>query len=379
MGNKFTKKKNLPNNKNVNISKDNKCLNKKNNSNIKEYENTYKDTTEKKDIEFNSNKIKYEFIRNIATDSYSYGIDNTMVVFKSIDDILYFIYSKKNSFISYDLINNKKINEIKDDKDACITNLKHYFHQDKRQDLFISTSINNILKLWKIKNWECLLKIERVNINGDLRSACFLNLNNQIYILTSNIFGSEPIKVFNLEGIKIKEINNSNDYVNYIDIYYDNKSSKPYVLTGNSCFVKSYDYNNNIVYHTYKESDNVFQNHYSLRIKNENNLTKLIESSEDGNIRIWDFHTGELLNKIYINKGNLFGICLWNDDYLFIGCVDNTIKILDIEKSKIIGKIDGHNRSILVLLKVNIPKYGECLISQENGELTKLWKIKLNN
>ena len=127
---------------------------------------------------------------------------------------------------------------------------------------------------------------------------------HQIYILTSNIFGSEPIKVFNLEGIKIKEINNSKDYVNYIDIYYDNKSSKPYVLTGNTGFVKSYDYNKNIVYHTYKDNDNAFQNHYSLRIKNENNLTKLIESSEDGNIRIWDFHTGKLLNKIYIINGN---------------------------------------------------------------------------
>ena len=225
-----------------------------------------------------------------------------MISFKSIDDILYFIYSKKNSIVSYDLINNKKINEIKDNNDACITNLKHYFHQDKRQDLIISTSINNNLKLWKIQNWECLLKIERFNLNGDLRSACFLNLNNQIYILTSNIFGKEPIKVFNIKGIKIKEINNSKDEVSYIDIYYDNQSSKPYVLTGNIGFVKSYDYNNNKVYHTYNDNDHA--NHYSLRIKNENNLIKLIESSEDGNIRIWDFHTGKLLNKIYIINGN---------------------------------------------------------------------------
>ena len=247
MGSKFSKK-NLPNKKKVNISKDNKYLNKKNN-NIKEYENAYIRYLRKKDFEFNSNLINFEFIRDIATDSYSYGIDNTMVAFKSIDNILYFIYSKKNSIISYDLINNTKINEIKDDKNSCITNLKHYFHQDKRQDLVISTSIKNNLKLWKLKNWEILLKIEKINLHGDLRSACFLNLNNQIYILTSNIFGSEPIKVFNLKGIKIKEINNSKDDVSYIDIYYDDKSSKPYVLTGNKNFVKSYDYNNNKVYH----------------------------------------------------------------------------------------------------------------------------------
>ena len=224
MGNKYPKKR-FSNKKSVDISKKN---------NIKEKENTSKDTTEKK-----INKINYEFIRDIATDSYSYGIDNTMVAFKSIDDILYFIYSKKTSIISYDLINNKKINEIKDDNNSCITNLKHYFHQDKRQDLIISTSIDNNLKLWKLNNWECLLHIKRININGDLRSACFLNLNNQIYILTSNIFGSEPIKVFNLKGIKINEINNSKDGVNFIDIYYDNKSSKPFVLTGNNKFVKS--------------------------------------------------------------------------------------------------------------------------------------------
>ena len=115
----------------------------------------------------------------------------------------------------------------------------------------------------------------------------------------------------------------------------------------------------------------------SIRIKNESNLIKLIESSVDGNIRIWNFHTGELLNKIYINT-YLNGICLWNNDYLFVGCADKTIKIVDIKKTEVIDNISGHNNSVLVLAKVNIPKYGECLISQENGTITKLWKIKLN-
>ena len=52
--------------------------------------------------------------------------------------------------------------------------------------------------------------------------------------------------------------------------------------------------------------------------------------------------------------------------------------MIDIKEGKIIGNIIGHNNSVLVLAKVNIPNYGECLISQENGKLTKLWKIKLN-
>ena len=107
-------------------------------------------------------------------------------------------------------------------------------------------------------------------------------------------------------------------------------------------------------------------------------VIKLIESSENGKIRIWNFHTGELLNKIYISENCLFGICLWNEDFLMIGCGEDSIKILDIEKSKIIGNIIGHNNVVLALAKVNIPYYGECLISQENGLLVKLWKIKFN-
>ena len=394
MGKSFSKNntKKSDNQKKQNISKDNKYPNNKANDNIKENKysskenknyngkinlrNNLENNKQKIDIDINSKIINYEFLRNIAIDSHSYGLDDLMIVFKSIDDILYFIYTnKENYIISYNLIENKKINVIKNASDSRITNFKHYLNKDKNQDLMISASLLNNLKLWRINDWECLLKIKNINDGGDLRSACFLILKNNIYILTSNIFASEPIKVFNLNGVKIKEINNSRDDVNYIDIYYDNNSSKPYILAGNCGFVKSYDYNDNKVYHIYNDYDG--GNHYSIRIKNENNLIKLIESSGDGNIRIWNFHTGELLNKIYIIDESLFGICLW-DNYLFIGCGDNTIKILDIEKSKIIDNIIGHNRMVLVLAKIDIPNYGECLISQENGELTKLWKIKFN-
>ena len=177
-----------------------------------------------------------------------------MIVFKSIDDIFYFIYTnKENHIISYNLIENKKINVIKNASDSKITNLRHYLNKDKNQDLMISASLYNNLKLWRINDWEYLLEIKNINNDGDLRSSCFLILKNNIYILTSNIFTSEPIKVFNLNGVKIKEINNSRDDINYIDIYYENNSSKPYILTGNFGFVKSYDYNDNKVYHIYND------------------------------------------------------------------------------------------------------------------------------
>ena len=300
-----------------------------------------------------------------------------MIFFKSINDILYFIYTNENrSIIAYNLIDNKKINEIKKAHDESITNFRYYLDKEKKQDLILSTSLNNNLKLWRIDNWECLLNIVSIYTTGKLYSACFLILKNKYYFLTSNN-DAEPIKVFNDNGTLIKEINDSKFDTNFIDVYYENDNSKIYILTANDGFVKSYDYNKNEIYHIYNDNDG--KSHDNLRIKKENNLIKLIEQSYDGNIRIWNFHTGILLNKINTGNIRLKGMCLWNNDYLFVGCDDKIIKIVDMQKSKVIDNISDNNSIIIVLAKANIPKYGECLISQEYGNITKLWKIKLNN
>ena len=56
-----------------------------------------------------------------------------------------------------------------------------------------------------------------------------------------------------------------------------------------------------------------------------------MESFFDGIFRIWNFHTGLLLNKIKVNDKGLRGICLWNDNYIFIGCDDKNIKLIELE------------------------------------------------
>ena len=56
---------------------------------------------------------------------------------------------------------------------------------------------------------------------------------NKIYIITSNSVDIQPFKTFNSDGKFIKEINNYNEYVAFIGVYYDNKLSKIYIITGN--------------------------------------------------------------------------------------------------------------------------------------------------
>ena len=107
----------------------------------------------------------------------------------------------------------------------------------------ISGEDNNI-RIWNINNWECILNLTNINKGGYLFSACLLNYNKNIYIITSNFnkYNSESIKIFGLNGLKINEINNLNIITFFIDTYYDNILSKYYIITGNFNFSKSYDY-----------------------------------------------------------------------------------------------------------------------------------------
>ena len=327
-----------------------------------------------------TNLKNIKFLKDIAKDSFAFStLDNTFTIFKSIDNILNLIYANESkSIISYNLINNKKIKELKHAHENFITNFRHYLDNINKRDLILSISDkDNNLKLWNNQNWECLLNYKEINNSGNLYSACFLNDNNQIYILTSNYNNenSEPIKIYDFNGNKIKEINNSNEKTFFIDCYNDSALSKNYIITGNIGCVKSYDYNKNEVYHKYPDNGNKIHFSVVVNCHDEKNIN-LIESSYDGDIRIWNFHSGELINIFKINDEGLYGICLWDSNYLFVGGRDKAIRLIDIENKKIVITLRGHNRNVLTLKKISHPKYGECLLSQSNNDYIKIWNFK---
>ena len=329
-----------------------------------------------------------QYSKSLASD-YSnahYALDNTFSIFKSLNNIIYIIYSNKSrSIISYNLIINQKISEIKNAHNDYITNFRHYLDEIKKVDLIMSiSSIDNNIKVWDIYKWNLLCDIKNINNKGSLHSACFLNLkigNNYInYIITcnDNYYNSELIKVFDFNGNKIKEINNSNDRTFFIDCYYDNIKGKYYIITGNNSYIKSYDFNENIIYHKYCDKndcdDGDKEDHDSIIIINEE-ITKIIESSEDGNIRIWDFHSGILLKKISISQHKLYGICLWSNDYLIVSCEDKTLKIIDLKREIIINNL-MENETIIAIKTIIHPNYGKCLITQDWRSQIKLWVNK---
>ena len=304
--------------------------------------------------------------------------NNTICVFESIDKILYLIYpNKKNSIILYDLIDNKKICEIKKAHKYFITNLRHYLDKYDKKDLVISISMLDCnLKIWNINNLQCLQNFECYGY-GYLLSSCLLYEDDQRYIITG-IFKLNLIHVYDFKGNKIKEFDNGKCFC--IDTFFDNLSSKNYIIAANEGYLKSFDFKLNSLYqiYMYENEENydsdIIQNN-AIVIGDKNNL-QLISSNTYADILIWNFHSGEFIKKIKVaNKiCNIIEICLWNDEYLFVGCGDRSIKLINLINGRVVKHLYKHFHEVLTIKKFFHPKYGECLISQGNGnDSIKLW------
>ena len=95
---------------------------------------------------------------------------------------------------------------------------------------------------------------------------------------------------------------------------------------------------------------------------------------------MWDFHSAILLKKIDIksNYGGqiLYGLCLWNKKYLFIGNNKKQILLLELKHYKVLKQFQCNNGSIITIKKIVHSKYGECLISLGVKGAIQLWIIK---
>lgn len=341
----------------------------------------------------NIKKLKF-LNQNIINDSYAkYALDNVFCAFKSYDNILYLVYANHSkSIVFYNLLKMKLIKTIENAHEKYISNFRHFFDNKSKTDYIISVSCFNCnIKLWDINSDHCLFDI-RAYKSGYIDSACFLSNENENYILITNSFSddSENIKLLNFNGDKIGKIENSNERTYFIDTYYDNHLEKNFIVTGNRGYLKSYDFYNKKLYHKYYDNENdndsniitinnkkIKIGYFSALVFADKKMIKLISSCLDGFIRIWDFHSAKLLEKINLDSGKLYGICLFDKNNLLIGCESKIITLLNINSLKIITKLEGHQKTILTIKKINHNTYGECFLSGGYGESgqIKLWTI----
>ena len=315
--------------------------------------------------------------------------DNEFCYFNSINDILYLVYANKNnSIIFYNIIDLKKINEIKNAHNGNIINFRHCLDKIKYRDLLMTISVKeNNLKVWDANIIECIFNIKR-NILNDFILGCFLIENDHINIIIKN-HSSKLISIYDLNGNKINKIDfpceYSNDSTFYIDTYYDSKLSKNYIITGNREDMISFDYNELKLYKYYLEEIDVtsdkkkFKFYNSLIIYEDKEIVKLIGACLSGFITIWNFHSRQLIKYIFIADEALYSLLLWNKQFLFVGYSGNeNLKLIDLKTNTIIKSYKAHKKGTFTIKKINYPIYGECVISMGDDFQIKIWKNMIN-
>lgn len=155
------------------------------------------------------------------------------------------------------------------------------------------------------------------------------------------------------------------------DAFNDKKQGKHYIFAVRKNYIISYDYSNNKLYNKYNTKDIS----YSIIVDtNKNNdFIRLLNSCDNGNILIWDFHSAKLLRLIKISYKSLYGICLWNQDFLFIGNENGTIQLINIKKNRFKKNLISNASGVVLVKKIYHPKYEECLISQSSDNKIILW------
>jgi len=329
-----------------------------------------------------SNPKLIEYYKVLIKDSErSLNSLDAFVTFKTIYNAYYLVYfNKKNSIISYDLGLNKKINEIKNAHLKDIIKLIHYYDNYNQRNLVLSEDKKDNVKIWDVENLDCICNLnfeEKKQNTINIVSLCFLKDNTKINIAIRFI-NEQFIRLYDISGKKIKDIKGViKDDFSYLESYYDQNQKKSYIIISSKENIKSYDYEQNIVYKKYISFDKqlIQYNYSNINIYDKDGITNLLASNSIG-IRIWNFHSGGLLN--VINMPNLYNICMWDSEYIFAR--NGLMSLIELKTGKVVKKLKFDEEEnlfdILSIKKGYIPQYENCLLTQISNGPIILWILK---
>ncbi len=307
------------------------------------------------------------------------SIDKVFCAFKSLTGESLVVWGTPQYSIEfYDLDKGKIIKTIPNAHNQTIFSCRHYVDFKNNVDYIITSSYDKTVKIWDVKNFQNILNIKSPHSGYYIYSVNILcdQKEGANYIITSA--PNEYMKVFDFTGSLLRNFGQNDESTYFIDTYYDSKEGVYYVINANSSDVKSYVFKTGKLYHKYKGFPQTW--HMSALVNETKNQQILIESDGNGYIRMWEFHTGNLIKNIPSSVSlNLRGICLWNDDYLLAAGNDYQVKLFDLSVGKFIKSFKGHTSTVCSIEKIVHPKYGECLISQGLDGKLKLWITNQKN
>ena len=200
----------------------------------------------KEEIVADDGKMDLKFRKDITDKSIKKSSGTqTFSLFKSVKgDIILAWATDEKTIELYDLEKEIPIKTIKDAHKNDIYCCKHYVDTKTNQDLLISSSYENSIKVWNIENTDApIVSLDKPHNCGFIFSCCILSHEkmNENYILSSA--DNDAIKVFDFNGKFVKEGIKFNGYINLISTYYDKKEDKFLVIDANSRNIEVFDFN----------------------------------------------------------------------------------------------------------------------------------------
>ena len=352
------------------------------------------------DKNLNLNSILYKLNpifkkKEIITESCeaSWSLNRCFSIFNTYHEkeILIIYQNYDNNNIEIMKLINKQIIKTFKNIESKLSFIEHYFNNKDRYDYTVISFRNNIIKIYNISlNYEEILSFENGKSIGMI--SCCLLLFNEVNLIVS-IYGKKKddyTKIYSLNNIfndikntknktkdnisLVKKLPGSNKIIVCTILFWENKTNnkESLVQLGNNKIQINdlSDYNSYYFLNTNEYGNNVF---YSGCIYKD---TYLICISNEGNIFLWNILSTSLINKISIEKFNLFDCILWSNNYLAISAINkenknNVIKILDITLFKIINNIYVSDmEGVSCIKKIIHSLKGNCLLS--SGENNKI-------
>ena len=333
----------------------------------------------KEDIYFKGRKLKIELAGNNGMNKkplilYYVLIESSSCIFESINnkDIIYFIYYVNNCIKVMNIVDDEIILEIENAHNEEIYNLLHYTDKINKKDLLVSFDVSNAIKLWDVNTFECLCDFKNHKYDNRMEMFIgtyiffsFMNDNNNYYFMFEHLSSNPTIEVSDLKGNHINRINYEENNIIW-SLYYDNKLNNNYIVSGHFGCLQSINYTENKHYHIYY-GDSKKEKFIVVNVKENNGISKLIAFSDKGLMKIWNFHTGSLINNIKLYDNSLVLKNYLKDDNNLFLLQDNVLKSINVNDGKIeyiLKNIVPKNMDLGIMEKINHPKLGECFICQ---------------
>jgi hypothetical protein len=283
-------------------------------------------------------------------------VGDCIAAFKTIDELILLAFTVKNTIQIYDLLTRCDIKTLENVGDR-IHKVQHYLDNIKKRDLLLAVSEINI-KIYDIKDYSNILSINDAHPNKIIYSGNIIFFNNEMYVTTTPI--NDDLKIFNSSGKHIRSFGEYDD-MRFSEVYYSYNNT--YVLAAGH-EMKIYNFETGKLFNHYKEEGDSNTNwHLYGGVIIINGKETLFEGDYNtGYVRIWDFNDKKLIQKINSGSG-LNGGLFWNDDYVIFSGHDKNIKILNIKTGKMEQNLSKHENQVCGVKKIEIPCFGECLIS----------------